>query len=104
MVMSQDRPRLSLESLRQMRSEILHIAQAHGAKNVRVFGSVARGEEGPDSDLDLLVDLEPRRNLLDLGHLVMDLQDLLGRKVDVVEPEGLHWYIRDRVLKEAVAL
>jgi len=104
MVMSQDRPRLSLESLRQRRSEILRIAQAHGAKNVRVFGSVARGEEGPDSDLDLLVDLEPRRNLLDLGHLVMDLQDLLGRKVDVVEPEGLHWYIRDRVLKEAVAL
>lgn len=104
MLMSQDRPRLSLESLRQRRSEILRIAQAHGAKNVRVFGSVARGEEGPDSDLDLLVDLEPRRNLLDLGHLVMDLQDLLGRKVDVVEPEGLHWYIRERVLKEAVAL
>jgi uncharacterized protein len=102
--MSQDCPRLSLESLRQRRSEILHIAQAHGAKNVRVFGSVARGEEGPDSDLDLLVDLEPRRNLLDLGHLVMDLQDLLGRKVDVVDPKGLHWYIRDRVLKEAVAL
>ena len=102
--MSQDRPRLSLEALRQRRSEILRIAQAHGAGNVRVFGSVARGEEGPDSDLDLLVDLEPRRNLLDLGHLVMDLQDLLGRKVDVVEPEGLHWYIRERALKEAVAL
>jgi uncharacterized protein len=104
MLMSQDRPRLSLEVLRQKRSEILCIAQAHGARNVRVFGSVARGEEGPDSDLDFLVDLEPRRNLLDLGHLVMDLQDLLGRRVDVVEPEGLHWYIRDRVLKEAVAL
>jgi hypothetical protein len=104
MLMSQDRPRLSLEALRQRRNEILRIAQVHGARNVRVFGSVARGEEGPDSDLDFLVDLEPRRNLLDLGHLVMDLQDLLGRKVDVVEPEGLHWYIRDRVLKEAVAL
>ena len=104
MLMNQDRPRLSLEALRQRRSEILRIAQAHGAGNVRVFGSVARGEEGPDSDLDLLVDLEPRRNLLDLGHLVMDLQDLLGRKVDVVEPEGLHWYIRERALKEAVAL
>ncbi len=102
--MSQDRPRLGLEALRQRRSEILRIAQAHGARNVRVFGSVARGEEGPDSDLDFLVDLEPRRNLLDLGHLVMDLQDLLGRKVDIVEPEGLHWYIRDKVLKEAVAL
>jgi predicted nucleotidyltransferase len=102
--MSQDRPQLGLEALRQRRSEILRIAQAHGARNVRVFGSVARDEEGPDSDLDLLVDLEPRRNLLDLGHLVMDLQDLLGRRVDVVEPEGLHWYIRDKVLKEAVAL
>jgi predicted nucleotidyltransferase len=102
--MSQDRPQLGLEALRQRRSDILRIAQAHGARNVRVFGSVARGEEGPDSDLDLLVDLEPRRNLLDLGHLVMDLQDLLGRRVDVVEPEGLHWYIRDKVLKEAVAL
>jgi predicted nucleotidyltransferase len=65
---------------------------------------VARGEESPESDLDLLVDLEPDRNLLDLSHLIIDLQDLLGRKVDVVEPEGLHWYIRDRVLKEAVAL
>jgi predicted nucleotidyltransferase len=102
--MTQDRRRLGLEALRQKRSEILRIAQAHGARNVRVFGSVARGEEGPDSDLDFLIDLEPRRNLLDLGHLVMDLQDLLGRKVDVVEPEGLHWYIRDKVLKEAVAL
>jgi predicted nucleotidyltransferase len=102
--MSQDRPQLGLEALRQRRSEILRIAQAHGARNVRVFGSVARDEEGPDSDLDLLVDLEPRRNLLDLGHLVMDLQDLLVRRVDVVEPEGLHWYIRDKVLNEAVAL
>lgn len=102
--MRHDRPGLSLEALRQRRSEILSIAEAHGARNVRVFGSVVRGEESPDSDLDLLVDLEPNRNLLDLGHLVMDLQDLLGRKVDVVEPLGLHWYIRDKVLKEAVAL
>jgi len=102
--MSQDRPKLSLEALRQRRSDILQIAKAHGARNVRVFGSVARGDEGPDSDLDLLVDMEPRRNLMDLGHLVMDLQDLLGRRVDVVEPEALHWYIRDRVLKEAVVL
>ncbi len=102
--MIQDRSKLSLESLRQRRNEILLIAERHGARNIRVFGSVARGEEGPDSDLDFLVDLEPHRNLFDLGNLVMDLQDLLGRKVDVVEPEGLHWYIRDKVLKEAVAL
>ncbi len=64
---------------------------------------MARGEEGLDCDLDFLLNLEPRRNLLDLGHLVMDLQDLLCRGVDVVETEGLHLYIRDKVLKEAVA-
>jgi predicted nucleotidyltransferase len=102
--MSQDPTRLNLENLRQKRGQILRITESHGAKNVRVFGSVARGEESPESDLDLLVDLEPDRNLLDLSHLIIDLQDLLGRKVDVVEPVGLHWYIRDRVLKEAVAL
>jgi predicted nucleotidyltransferase len=102
--MSQDPSRIYLENLRQKRDQILRIAESHGARNVRIFGSVARGEESPESDLDLLVDLEPDRNLLDLSHLIIDLQDLLGRKVDVVEPEGLHWYIRDRVLKEAVAL
>jgi len=102
--MSQDSSRFTLENLRQKRNQILRITASHGAKNVRVFGSVARGEESPESDLDLLVDLERDRNLLDLSHLILDLQDLLGKKVDVVEPEGLHWYIRDRVLKEAVAL
>ena len=104
LVMSQDPTRLNLENLRQKRDQILRITESYGARNVRIFGSVARGEESPESDLDLLVDLEPDRNLLDLSHLIIDLQDLLGRKVDVVEPEGLHWYIRDRVLKEAVAL
>ena len=74
--------------LRQKRNEILQIAESLGAKNVRVFGSTARGEEGPESDLDLLVDFEPKRNMLDLSRQVMDLQDLLGRKVDVVEPGG----------------
>ena len=74
--------------LRQKRNEILQIAASLGAKNVRVFGSTARGEEGPESDLDLLVDFEPKRNMLDLSRQVMDLQDLLGRKVDVVEPGG----------------
>ena len=88
--------------LQQHRDEILRIAAKHGARNVRVFGSVVRGQDTPDSDVDFLVSLEPGRSLFDLGGLLADLEDLLGRHVDVVEPEGLHWYIRDRVLKEAV--
>ena len=90
--------------VRTHRKRILAIAARHGAKRLRLFGSVARGEAGPHSDVDFLVDLEPGRSLLDLGGLLMDLQDLLGRKVDVVTEKGLHWYIRDRVLQEAVPL
>jgi hypothetical protein len=86
------------------RKEILEMAARHGAKRIRIFGSVARREARPDSDVDFLVDLEPGRSLFDLGGLLMDLQDLLGRKVDVVTEKGLHRYIRDRVLKEAVPL
>ena len=91
-------------TLRRHRDAILSVAVRHGASNVRVFGSVARGDARPDSDLDLLVDLEPGRSLLDHVALIQDLEDLLGRKVDVVESQALHWYIRDRVLAEAVAL
>jgi len=65
---------------------------------------VARGDARQDSDVDFLVDLEPGRSLFDLGRMVMDLQDLMGRKVDVLTEKGLHWYIRDRVLEEAIAL
>ena len=90
--------------LQAKRGEILRIAKNHGVVNIRVFGSIARGEGRPTSDVDFLVDMEPSRSLLDLGGLLMDLQDLLGCKVDVVETEGLHWYIRDRVLKEAIPL
>jgi len=71
---------------------------------VHVFGSAARGEAGPDSDVDLLVELEPDRSLFDLGGLLMDLQELLGCEVDVVTEQGLHWYIRDRIIAEAHAL
>ncbi len=92
------------EILKPKREEILRIAAKHGAYNVRVFGSVARGEARPDSDVDFLVQLGPQRSLMDLGGLVADLQDLLSRKVDVAEPEGLHWYIRERVLQEAVPI
>ena len=90
--------------LRGQREEILRIAAKHGAYNVRVFGSVARGDARADSDVDFLVDLEPGRSLLDLGGFLMDLQDLLDRNVDVVTENGLHWYIRDRVIQEAVPL
>ncbi len=86
------------------REEILRIAARYGANNVRVFGSVAQGRAQPDSDLDLLIDLEAGRSLLDHVALIQDLEDLLGRKVDVVEAQALHWYIRDRVLAEAVPL
>jgi len=69
-----------------------------------VFGSVARGEARPDSDVDFLVNIEKGRNLLDRISLIQDLEDLLNRKVDVAESENLHRYIRDRVLREAIDL
>jgi len=89
------------ELLQEKRDDILQAAAERGAYDVRVFGSVARGEAGSESDLDLLVDLEPSRSLYDLGGLLADLEDLLGCRVDVVTEKGLHWYIRDRVLSEA---
>lgn len=92
------------ELLQAKREEILHLAKQYGAYNVRVFGSVARGEADDKSDIDLLVDMEPGRSLLDLGGLLMDLRDLLGCDVDVVTERGLRARIRDRVLREAVAL
>ena len=93
-----------LELLRQRRNEILKLASQHGARNVRVFGSAARGEADGDSDIDFLVELEPGRTLFDLGALLMDLQDLLGRKVDVVTDDSIYWLLRRRILKEPVSL
>jgi predicted nucleotidyltransferase len=90
--------------LHEKREDILRIASKRGAYNVRVFGSVARGEADQKSDIDLLVELEPGRSIFDLGGLLMDLQDLLGHKVDVVTERGLRERIRERVLKEAVPL
>ena len=88
----------------ERREEILAVAARHGARTIRVFGSVVRGEETPESDLDLLVEFEPGRSLLDHIALAQDLKDLLGREVDVVTEGGLHSYIRDRVCREAVPL
>lgn len=92
------------DRLQERRAEIIAIANNHGAYNVRIFGSVARNEADSASDLDLLVDMEPERSLLDLGGLLMDLQELLGCQVDVVTEKGLRGRIRERVLKEATAL
>jgi uncharacterized protein len=95
---------MDVQSLKVKREEILQIAEKHGARTVRIFGAVARGEADAASDLDLLVEMEPGRSLLDLGGLLMELQDLLGCRVDVVTEKGLRERIRDRVLREAVAL
>jgi hypothetical protein len=92
------------ELLKEKGEEILRTASKHGARNVRVFGSVARGEARPDSDVDLLVEVGPDRTPFFPGGLIADLEELLGKKVQVVTQEGLHWYIRERVLEEAVAL
>ena len=92
------------ELLQAKREDILRLAKQYGAYNVRVFGSVARGEADEQSDIDLLVDLEKGRSLLDLIGLLMDLESLLSCKVDVVTVKGLRERIRERVLKEAVAL
>ncbi len=93
-----------IDELKSKREDILALAARHGARNVRVFGSAARGEAGEASDIDLLVVLDPDRSLLDHVAFAQDLEDLLGRRVDVVTEGALHWYIRDRVIAEAVAL
>jgi predicted nucleotidyltransferase len=93
-----------LEDLRCRRSEILGVARARGASRVRIFGSVARGEATEASDIDFLVDLDADRSLLDLGGLLMDLQDLLGRNVDVVTEAGLRPRVAQRVLQDAIDL
>ena len=88
--------------LREKRQEILRVAAKHGARNIRIFGSVARGEADERSDIDFLVEMEPGRSLLDLGGLQYDLERLLECHVDVVTERGLKVRIRDRVLREAV--
>src|SRR4051812_33810695 len=88
----------------ELREAISRIAMAHGARNVRVFGSAGRGDAGPSSDLDLLVEMAEGRNLFDLIAFSNELEDTLGIEVDVVTEAGLSPYLRERVLDEAVAL
>jgi len=94
----------NLSLLRQKKVDIDRIAAEHGAHHIRIFGSVARGEAGPQSDVDFLVEMDPDRSLLDHVALIQDLQDLLNCQVHVVTEKALHWYIRDRVMAEAVSL
>jgi predicted nucleotidyltransferase len=96
-------PRIE-QMLRERRETILSIAAKHGARNVRVFGSVPRGEETASSDLDLLVDIGPDPSPFFPGGLIAELERRLGLKVDVLTERALHWYIRDRVVREAVPL
>lgn len=90
--------------VRTKRADILRIATANGATRVRIFGSVARGMAHPESDLDLLVDLEPGRHLLDLVAIQQDVEDLLGRPVHMVTDAAISPYIRDEILRHATPL
>lgn len=92
------------ERLGVNREDILRVAAKHGAVNVRVFGSFARGDQQPDSDVDFLVDAGPDITPFFPGGLIVDLEALLNRKVDVVETDALHRALRDRVLQEAVPI
>jgi len=92
------------ELLRSKRDEILRIARAHGARNVRIFGSAARGEADDASDVDFLVEFEPGTSLLQHGAMIAELEELLGRQVDVAPERTLREHLRERVLREAVPL
>ena len=95
---------LNNEFLKDKREIILQIAARHGASNVRVFGSVVRSEADSESDLDLLVTMEPGRSYLDLVALWQDLEDELGCKVDVITDGGISPYLRENILKEAIPI
>lgn len=92
------------DTLIARRDEILALAAKHGARNVRIFGSGVRGELTPDSDIDLLVSVGPEHSPWFPAGLIVDLEELLGCKVDVVTEHALHWYVRDRVMAEAQPL
>ncbi len=94
----------TLSILRSRRSEILALATKHGASNVRLFGSVARGEDREDGDVDFLVDMQETSSLFDLIGLQQDMERVIGRKVDVLTPNGINRYLKDRILGEATPL
>lgn len=95
---------MDLDDLKKERDKVISLVTKYGGHNVRVFGSLAQGEAISSSDIDLLVEFEPRHSLLDQVDLIRDLEEALDSHVDVVEPQALHWFIKERVLKEAVPL
>ena len=95
---------MTFDELKARREAIARIAERYGARDLRVFGSIVRGEADAQSDVDFLVELEPGRSLLDLGGLLMDLQDYLQCRVDVMTPAMLKPRIRERILREATPL
>ena len=95
---------ITQQDILNLRESILAIARKYGAHDVRIFGSVARGDAGESSDLDLIVRFDPDRTLFDHGALIMDLRDLLGVKVDVISEAGMRERFRNYVMKEAIPL
>lgn len=91
----------TFEQLASHRAELMRAAAAHLARNLRVFGSVARGDDRPDSDVDFLVEFDPNASLLDLIGLQQDIEAILGRRADVITPNGISPFLRDRILREA---
>lgn len=94
----------TLNILKQKRADILNIAKKHGAYNIRVFGSVARGESTSDSDIDLLIDKGPNTSAWFPAGLILELEEILGHRVEIVTEKALNRHLRDRVLREAVEL
>lgn len=92
------------QAVQSRRSEIVAIARRYGASDIRIFGSVARGDSTESSDLDLIVRFEPKRTLFDHGGLLMDLQELLGVKVDIIDEGGMRPRFREHAMREAIAL
>ena len=95
---------ISMADILRRRGEIIAVARRYGASDIRIFGSIARGEATESSDVDLLVRFEPGRSLFDHGGLLMDLQDLLGVKVDVIDDEAMRPRFRQHVRQESIPL
>lgn len=94
----------TLLSLKKRKPQIERIMQKYGAKNIRVFGSVAREEDQKNSDIDFIVNMDEERSIFDLVHLIDELEEFLQKKVDVVDEEALHWFLKKKIQKEVIVL